>query len=42
MAPPTDFADYPVPKKGPEAKYSSTPEHNPALRGIPLLIGANL
>lgn len=42
MAPPSDFINYPDPIEGPEAKYKSSPEDNPVLRGYPLLLGGNL
>ncbi|KAH8734769.1 amidase signature domain-containing protein [Ilyonectria robusta] len=42
MAPPTAFADYPEPNEGPDTKYNPKIDQNPVLRGLPLVIGANL
>ncbi|KAM0342078.1 hypothetical protein ACHAPU_009691 [Fusarium lateritium] len=39
---PSDFADYPKPIETPAATYNPKIDNNPVLRGLPLVIGANL
>ncbi|KAF5680790.1 amidase [Fusarium heterosporum] len=39
---PSDFADYPKPVETPAATYNPKVDNNPVLRGLPLVIGANL
>ncbi|KOS18438.1 Fatty acid amide hydrolase [Escovopsis weberi] len=42
MAPPRNFANYPDPVEGPDTGYTEREDHNPVLRGLPLVLGASL
>jgi hypothetical protein len=42
MASPKNFANYPKPVEGPDTGYVQREDHNPVLRGIPLVIGGEL
>jgi hypothetical protein len=42
MAPPESFANYPKVAELPDTGYIQRVDHNPVLRGIPLVIGAEL
>ncbi|RFU75559.1 amidase [Trichoderma arundinaceum] len=42
MAPPESFANYPDVVEGPDTGYFQRIDHNPVLRGLPLVIGAEL
>lgn len=42
MAPPESFADYPKPVEWPATPAQGPPMENPVLRGLPLVVGANL
>lgn len=39
---PLDFANYPKPEEGPDTGYVQRVDHNPVLRGIPLMLGGEL
>lgn len=42
MAPLKNFANYPKAEEGPDTGYVQREDHNPVLRGIPLVIGGEL
>ncbi|KAL7811279.1 amidase [Trichoderma aethiopicum] len=42
MAPPGDFANYPDVVQGPDTGYDQRVDHNPVLRGLPLVVGAEI
>ncbi|KAL6876731.1 amidase [Trichoderma novae-zelandiae] len=42
MAPPEHFANYPDVVQGPDTGYDQRVDHNPVLRGLPLVLGAEL
>ncbi|UKZ65180.1 uncharacterized protein TrAtP1_006375 [Trichoderma atroviride] len=42
MAPLQNFANYPKPEEGPDTGYVQRVDHNPVLRGIPLMLGGEL
>lgn len=42
MAPLGGFANYPKPEEGPDTGYVQREDHNPVLRGIPLVIGSEM
>lgn len=39
---PLNFANYPKPEEGPDTGYVQRVDHNPVLRGIPLMLGGEL
>ncbi|EHK25161.1 uncharacterized protein TRIVIDRAFT_32975 [Trichoderma virens Gv29-8] len=42
MAPPESFANYPDVLEGPDTGYHQRIDHNPVLRGLPLVLGAGI
>lgn len=42
MAPVENFANYPKAEEGPDTGYVQRVDHNPVLRGIPLVLGGEL
>ncbi|KAL7939482.1 amidase signature enzyme [Trichoderma chlorosporum] len=42
MAPPENFANYPDAIEGPDTGYYQRIDHNPVLRGLPLVVGAGI
>ncbi|KYK61287.1 amidase [Drechmeria coniospora] len=42
MASPSGFAHYPEPIEGPDVPYAPIPNHNPVLRGLPLVAASQL
>lgn len=42
MAPPESFANYPDVLEGPDTGYNQRIDHNPVLRGLPLVVGSGI
>lgn len=42
MAPPESFANYPDVLEGPDTGYNQRIDHNPILRGLPLVVGSGI
>lgn len=39
---PSSFANYPAPIEGPDTGFQKREDHNPSLRGIPLVIASEV